>query len=381
MHLSKNTPFIHLFTLTFAMLISTLTLAQMSYEEYKESYIPHYEKLLEESSLIDKANKYTAEKLGKSLMVFVREENKEVAVAILTSCKRDLVGKALYHADASSVKEALLWLKEEWQLELMWFVDKQTYHQIAPEIPALVNYEGPKAGDFGKSVDNFRFIYGGVGYSLAWSALKGINGWIPQNNQTQSQLGELKVFKGFHFLGGLKIKDNKHLEIDFESKGVRGSSGDGADEVVTRDIRFQNKTFSMAYMTYTEQSIISYSSGIGLHYTLGNLDYRNYNNDNGWERLENFNNYGVNLRGRVFINPVKKFPLMMSVGYYWNINLRKHDFSVLDQTFGTNSSVTESFASNAGLNFTVLYKFGKEKAKKENTLLLRKKLSLQVKKL
>lgn len=338
---------------------------QMSYEAYKEKYIPNYIKLNPKNDGVKMADGYTASKLAGAMEVFVKDKEKTNVATILSSCDRKHIGKTLGLMSPAYAKQALLWLKTEWQLELMWFVDKETYHKLAPELPALILFTGSPLGPFGKKVKNFSFAYAGAGFATAWSNLKGINNWIPQNNSGSPNLAELHWFKGAHAVAGLKLKKDNFLDIDIEFKGVKGSNGGDADENLTRDIRFRNTTFSLAYMNWSKGEVFSYSSGIGLHYTLGNLSWTNPNAGGNWTKLDNFNNFGVNLRANLFINPSDQLPVMFGVGTYWNINFRKHDFSVLNEEFNTNAGDLESFASHAGFKFSVFYKLGKPEESKE----------------
>lgn len=314
---------------------STSVTAQMSYEEYKEKYIPHYIKLAPKNNGVKMANGYTPKELAGAIEVFVEEDEKENIATILSSCNRDHIGKTLDLMGPSYAKKALQMLKNEWQLELMWFVSKETYHKLAPELVPLIIFTGSKLGHFGKSVDPFNFAYAGAGYSTAWSNLKGINNWT----SNQPGMAEFHWFRGFHATAGLKLKKDNYIDFDYEFKGVKGSSGKEADENLNRDIRFRNNTISVTYMNHTPGKIVSYSSGVGLHYTMGNLAWTNTGSQ--WTKLENFNNFGVNLKAQLFINPFDKLPVMLGAGAYWNINLRKHDFSILNETFSTGSFVPQ----------------------------------------
>src|SRR5690606_22451983 len=92
---------------------------------------------------------------------------------ILSSCKRQKVADILKTLSTDRAVTLISYLKDEWIIELMYFVDKTTFHNMSPHLNAMKNYNGP-TGPFGPRIgEKFAPAYAGIGFDMGFSFYKG----------------------------------------------------------------------------------------------------------------------------------------------------------------------------------------------------------------
>jgi len=200
--------------LAFGLLFQTNVFAQPSYEEFHDVYKPHYNTLVSSSTVIDTYEGLAEDSYSVGILYLLGEIEKDADIklnlsTILTSADRTKVAKGLEGLSTKNAVTALGYMKDEWHVELLYFVSKETYQNIAPHLSGMVNFEaGSSESFFKKKVNKFGLLYAGLGVDLAWSGIKGMNtyvdaynGWTAKGNSPVYTLSEeLNKAGAFNFL-------------------------------------------------------------------------------------------------------------------------------------------------------------------------------------
>jgi hypothetical protein len=155
----------------------------MSYEEFHAKYQPHHETITPDLKAVTVTNDSDPETGALIVELLMQqaeggdEESKLKIIAILTSCKRNVVANILKELSTDRAVDFMNYVKFEWQHEVMYFVDKTTYHNLAPHLLAMLTYGGPK-GPFGPEIGNWAPAYAGAGFDIMWAPFKSYNNVI-----------------------------------------------------------------------------------------------------------------------------------------------------------------------------------------------------------
>ena len=352
------------------MFFGGLVNAQMSYEEFHERYKPHYETIapnFETATIINDMDDETAALGVELLMDQYENENHEDAqikvVAILTSCKRSKVAGFLKAMDTETAVRALNYLKFDWQIELMHFVDRETYQNIAPNLLSMLLYDGPK-GPFGPERDNWSPVYAGAGFDFAWSGMAGFNNVIDGYGTNE----ETNRMTGFGAFAGFKTSDMNFVEIHYQNR----SAGVKYENPAFSDVKFGQHTIGVNFLkgkAGNENNLFVFNRGWGIHANIASWSVNDATT--GKTKVGSGINGGLSYNAQLFINPFKKVPVVFGLRGYAQINFPRHDFNTLnDNLFGLaegtsmnddNASVISSF----GGQVQVMYKFGKAEDDRE----------------
>lgn len=368
--------------------------SQMSYEEYKASYSPHYDKLTPDANIVKKVN--TAELsvgiavikllIGKLEENSKDEENKLKLVAILTSCDRKVIADILNSSTSGNAVKALQWLKEDWIRELVWFVEKSTYHNIAPHLTAITDWKG-STGPFGPELNNWSLAYAGVGYDRSWGGYKAFNEYFDAYNSVSQKLTEdlqpisqdiplnkMGTTNGFGLFGALYNKNRGFLQFDYQNRSAK-SVGGGESPFWERTYRYSSNALNISFLVPSDfnSSFFKFYYGWGIHGLMGNMQKKlNFNGtESDYEKIGSGFTAGMNYNVGAFINPVKNFPVMLGVKAYAQINLLRHNAEFLEDDVpyfditGANEPTLKSVNNLFGLQIQAIYKFGK--TKKDNS--------------
>ncbi|CAG5078243.1 OmpA family protein [Parvicella tangerina] len=371
--------------LLFALLIllGGVGYCQLSYEHYKEAYKPHYDVLVKNYTPVETFNDLNSGQYGAALIYLYDEslKNKDLQTnisGILTSADRSKVAQGLKECGASYAIKVLGLMKDEWQQEIAWFLDRETYHAIAPSLPAIRDFKPGSAGYlFKKEVKNFGLLYAGGGLDLAYSAFKGLSTYVDAYNGWTTKVGpggtlytlseELNSpggFKGFTLGAGLKLSNTMYMDIYFQRRATVASGGGESPEAWTKDIKFSMNNINLDFMWMQQPQFISFVQGFGFQYNMGGVKHRSSLTDNKYEKIgDNVSNFGVKYKAGLMINP-ESLPVMFGVTPYWQINFPKMDFTSVDEANpqlaygGGDVDDLKSSVSNLGIQLTVNYKFG-----------------------
>lgn len=362
-------------------IISTNYQAQVSYEEFHASYKPHNEVLVKNSNVVSTYESLGSDKYAAGILYLLQEipndpDLKLNLSAILTSANREKVAEGLEGLSTSQAVTALTYMKESWQVELLYFVNKSTYHNLAPHLSGMVNWE-PGSTDklFQKEVNKLNPLYAGIGLDLAWSGLKGMNTYVDAINNSNSfstvdghEFTKAGGFKGFNVIGGFKLNNDWFADVNFQRRStVSSASGEGGN-TWDRDIRFAMNTINLDFMYMRQTGFFSVAQGMGLQFNMGSLSERNTLNNANYSTLGSTSNLGLKYVFGFYLVP-KDLPVIFAARPYFQLNLTKMDFSSMGDLYPnlnlTESSKTSSSATNLGVQFNVAYRFGKQQEKVE----------------
>jgi OmpA-OmpF porin, OOP family len=372
--------------LAFILFVNTV-FSQMSYEEYKAMYKPNYQKITPNAKLVTTVNdtdiptgaaviQLLLEKLEKNSS---DEDSKLNIVAIITSCNRDVVAKILAHLPPKDAVQALLWVKETWIREVVWFVDKETYHNIAPHLSALKNWKGNE-GPFGPEIKKWGPIYAGIAFDRAWGQYKGVNEYIDQYNNTPNKidprdmsiipldnpLNTMGKTNGLGLFGAFYTKKKNYLELHFQTRSAT-STGGGESPEWYRTYRFSSNTFGIVFLKPNKNAKTNFQvvSGWGIHGQSGGVKTKSSLSTEKWDKLGSDYSIGGSYNLGFMINPLKDIPLMFGVRTYAQVNLMAYDVSYLESKNpqGTNGDM-KSLMNTYGFQVQAIYKFGGKKDNK-----------------
>lgn len=364
-----------------------ISYSQLSYEHYKEAYKPHYEVLISNYTPVETYNGLEPGQYGAALIYLYDESlnNSDLQTnisGIITSADRSKVALGLKECGADYAIKVLGLMKEEWQQEIAWFLDRETYQTIAPSLPAIKYFQPGSANYlFKKEVKNFGLLYAGGGLDLAYSMLKGVNTYVDQYNDTPTKnspdgtttyyldnpLNMAGFFKGFALGAGIKLSNKAYMDVYFQRRATV-SSGGGESPEWTKDIKFSMNNINLDFMWMKEPATLSIVQGFGFQYNMGVVKSRNSISSTKYEQLgDKTSNFGVKYKYGIMINP-EELPVMIGIIPYWQINFPKMDFNSVEKANPQGVSDTKdlmSGASNLGVQLTVNYKFGGKQEVKE----------------
>lgn len=357
--------------------------AQMSYEEFHAKYVPTYEKIVPDFESVKLTNESDAETGALIVMLLMQkadagdEDAKLKVVAILTSCKREVVIALLKEMDTETAVQALNYVNADWQREILWFADKTTYHNLAPNLLSILLWPGPQ-GPFGPERNNWAPAYAGVAFDLGFGGYKGVNayidsynGWTSKGNDPvyylDTPVEHLGVSKGFGAYGGFYLKGKGFLHLDFQSRTAKGSGGGTNPEVWTKDFKFSSTTFGIQYLKspFESNKTIRFYSGWGLQFQLGGTSERNSVTNPSWTKVGSGFTAGINYNAGAFINPFREVPVVFGLKGYIQANVLKYDVTYLETNSpqiawgGGNIDDMKSVMNTIGMQIQVMYKFGK----------------------
>jgi outer membrane protein OmpA-like peptidoglycan-associated protein len=352
------------------MLLTTFgAVSQMTYEEFHERYTPTYETIVPNSSLVKSVNEMSDTKAAGQVTNSTKtavdgdEDSKLSILAVLTSCKRSKVAGILREMEPEYAVQALKIMKPKWIKEIMFFVDKKTYYDLAPHLQSEMFIPLPE-GPFGPIVNKMGPAYAGIFYDHSYTGLKGMNEIIDGYGDSQT----INTLKGFGFVGGfwLKEKESMHrfLDVTFQTRGGKTKY----ESLGFTNSKFRTNTFALNYIKATNNAgFFVVGHGPGLQFNM--LSYKAENSASKFKKLGGGMNGGLNYNGQLWINP-KKLPIMIGARAYAQINLPSVDFNPLADTlfnFGTPSDNDDYKSSVAtfGIQVQALYKFGKAYEPKE----------------
>ncbi len=356
-----------LFTLLF---LGGFLKAQVSYDEFKKSYTPTYEKLVPDAKIVKTLNDNIAATLGAALEILVDQNDEDAKLnvsAILTSCKRNLVAEGLKLMSAEKAIIAVGWMKESWQREVMWFVDMNTYHNLAPHLSGLKYWTPDNTPPlFAKEVSNFGLLYGAAGPDFATSSLKGLNSYItnywtgPNGESPSGPVNDISGFKGAMLSAGIKLSDRLFLDVGYQFRTTK-TMVEGSNYI--RDIKYTNNTISTNFIFHKGGGFFSWGHGPGLQMNLGAVSEKNDVNTSNWTKAMSGFNAGINYGMGIYFNP-EKLPVMLAVRPYWQMNLMQIDFNKISGTTPVpDIEDNRSGIGSLGLGIQLAYKFGKEREK------------------
>ncbi|MEO9533416.1 MAG: OmpA family protein [Crocinitomicaceae bacterium] len=344
-------------------LLSMISYSQMSYEEFHAKYEPHYETLAPDAEVVKITNESDAETGGLIIQLLMEQdaEGSEEAelkiLAILTSCKRQTIANILKEMKTDLAVKALNYLKYEWQYELVYFLDKTTYHNIAPNLLSMLIYDGPK-GPFGPEIGNWSPAYAGLGFDMAWSGMKGFNNVIEGYGDGTKQNWN----KGLGAFIGFRTKNMNFVEFMYQNRSI---STDYQNPIY-KDAKFGQHTVGINVLkgNGTENAMFVFNNGFGAHANFASWSTKDAN---GKVKVGSGINGGISYNAQLFINPIKSIPLMFGLRGYAQLNFPRHDFNSLADdlngwTEGTSTNEDNaSVISTFGVQAQVMYKFGKKK--------------------
>jgi outer membrane protein OmpA-like peptidoglycan-associated protein len=381
--------------LTILVLVFTSTLinAQMSYEEFKASYKPHYEKISPNWGPVTTYNTMGTGKYGAALIYLYDEylKDKELQtniIGILSSADREKVAQGLKEAGPEYAIKVLGLIKDPWVIEVVWFVDRETYHNIAPSLSAIKNFvPGKSTYLLQKEVNTFGLVYAGLGFDRGFSPLKGFDNYIELYNNTPNKRNSLDTtdlniyslntplsgqnkLRGFDLNAGVKLSNYWYMDVYFQR---RSSVAAGGGDDWTKALKFGMTTFNLDFMKMKKSQTVSFVQGFGLQYSIANVKNKvSFNDLKGrYDKIDSAggSTYGLKYKFGVMINP-EKLPVAFAVLPYWQINLKGLNFNPLWSASpqGFNTPLREdliSSAGNVGIQLGVYYKLGTTPKKKE----------------
>lgn len=375
------------------LLVSSLPMfAQVAFEEFKATYQPTYEKLTPNWDPVTTYNSLDTDQYGAAFEYLLDEmksnaDLQQNIVAILTSADREKVALGLKQLSTENAVKALNQLKDEWVHEIAWFLDKETYHNIAANSTALVNYDPVGKLPFFQKERKFFFpIYAGAGLDLAYSRLKGMNTYVSAYNnwktkagpdgqlfQLQEELNKAGFLKGFNVTAGFKLGKELYLDLGYQNRQTTSSGGGETPETWKKNIKFGMHTFNLDFMRMKNPGFISFVRGFGFQYSIGKVKDKTKfgSTSSGYQQLgDGVSNFGMKYKIGLMINP-QKLPVAFAVLPYAQINFTKFDFTSVDVAkpqlaFGGGSAEDlKSTGANIGVQVNVCYKFGKDPIRKE----------------
>jgi len=282
-------------------------------------------------------------------------------IGILTSCNREVVAKLLKELSTEQAVEALGYVKYSWQYEVMYFVDKTTYHNLAPNLLSMLVYSGP-TGPFGPEIGNWAPAYAGLGFDVSWSGMKGFNNVI----ENYGDNSKVNVLKGLGAFIGFRTKGHNFLELHYQNRSV----GTDYQNVAFSDSKFSQHTIGVNFLKggAVDNAMFQFNSGWGLH-----ANFANWSTSTGGTKTKVGTgiNGGLSWNAQLFINPFKKVPVLFGLRGYAQLNFPTHDFNsladALSGTTGSDLKDNKSIIATYGMQFQAMYKFGKKKDDREFT--------------
>lgn len=372
--------------LLFALLIllTGSSFAQLSYEHFKEVYKPHYEVIVKDYKPVTTFNGLGAGSYGAAFIYLYDEAMKDAdlktnILGILSSAERSKVALGLKEAGTEYAVKVLSLIQDEWQVELAWFLDRETYQNIAPSLPALVNYK-PGGSNYllKKDVKNFGLLYAGGGIDMTYSMFKGMNTYVTAYNATPNkldatgttlyylsdELNKMGKFFGFNLGAGLKLSKTAYMDINFQRRRTVASGGGESPQAWTKDIKFSMNTINLDFMWMKNPQFISFVQGFGVQYNMGSVSQRTSIANSKYEKFgDGVSNFGIKYKFGFIVNP-ESLPVAFGILPYWQINVPKMDFTSQEtakpQVAYSNESMDDlkSGVSNFGLQLSAFYKFG-----------------------
>jgi len=372
--------------LAFGLLFQTNIFAQPSYEEFHDVYKPHYKKLVSSSTVIDTYEGLGDGSYGVGILYLLGEIEKDADIklnlsTILTSADRNKVAKGLEGLSTANAVTALGYMKDEWHVELLYFVSKEVYQNVAPHLAGMRNFKaGSTESFFKKEVKRFGLLYAGLGLDVSWSGLKGMNtyvdaynGWPSKGNTPvytlSEELNKAGIFKGFNLGAGIKLSENHYLNANVQRRSTVSSGGGESPSVWTKDLKFSMTTINLDFMKMMSSGFISTAGGFGIQYNMGGMKERNSINTPKYQKVGGTSNFGAKYAFSVFVNP-EKLPVMFELKPYLQMNFTKMDFTEFETKSpqlawgGGESEDLLSTVATLGVQFNVNYKFGGVKTNK-----------------
>lgn len=345
------------------MMLSLLSFGQMSYEEFHAKYEPHHETLAPNAEVVKITNESDAETGGLIVQLLMEQDedgNEEAELkilAILTSCKRQVVADLLKSMSTDLAVKSLNYLKYEWQYELMYFVDKITYHNLAPNLVSMLIYNGP-TGPFGPEIGNWSPAYAGLGFDMGWSGMKGLNNVL----ENYGDFSKENWMKGVSAFIGFRTKDMNFVEFMYQNRSLSTDYQNTA----FKDIKYGQHTVGINILkgSGTNNAMFVFNNGFGAQANFASWSVKDAN---GKTKVGKGINGGLSYNAQLFINPIKTIPLMFGVRAYAQLNFPRHDFNGLVDNLNNWSEGTSTNEDNAsvistfGVQAQVMYKFGKKK--------------------
>jgi OmpA-OmpF porin, OOP family len=343
------------------LLLSMISFGQMSYEEFHAKYKPHYKTLAPDAEVVKIANESNQETGALIIQLLLQqhaEGNEEAElklVAILTSAKRAIVAGMLKELPVDDAIKFLNTSKYEWQYEVLYHVDKTTYHNLAPNMLSMLLYDGPK-GPFGPERKNWSPAYAGLGFDYSWSGMKGFNNVIEAYGDGSSE----NTLIGPSAFIGFKTKEMNFVEIMYQNRALKTDYQNTAFS----DIKFGQHTVGVNFLkgNGTPGSMFLFNHGWGAHANFASWSVKDVN---GKTKVGSGINGGLSYNAQIFINPIKKIPLMFGIRAYAQINFPRHDFNGLNDNLNGWADGTSTNEDNAsvistfGAQVQAIYKFGK----------------------
>ena len=359
--------------LTLFTFISLVGVSQMSYKEFHERYTPHNEKIVPDASLVKEINSMDTEKASNQIVNSTNDaydgddDSKIAVIAVLSSCDRSKVADILETMSTYNAVRTLSILKNDWIKELVYFVDLETYQNIAPYLVDELFIPYPE-GPFGLVVKKWSPAYAGAFFNFGYSPLKGYNNIISKYGDNST----VHNYKGFGLTAGIYtgMKENRKgtlthrfIDISYQNRSAKtkyeSSFTNSKVGMNTLSINFlKGSTFSKNFMIAT---------GMGIQ---GNLFNVSTIGSSGKTSVSKVINGGLNYNVQLFINPVKSLPVMLGIRGYGQINFPNMNFNPLnDKLFNlsTPSDIKDYKSSIAtfGVQIQAVYKFGKAYVPKE----------------
>lgn len=347
-------------------LVNLVSFSQVSYKEFHERYKPTYETILPDANLVKEINKMDTEKASSQVVNSTNDayegddDAKLSVIAVLTSCKRQKVADILESMSTYNAVRTLKLVKDDWIKELVYFLDKETYHEVAPYLVNQLYIPAPE-GPFGPIVNKWKPAYAGVFYNLGYSPLKGYNNFI----ENYGDKSTVHSYKGFGLTAGIYtgLKTNKNgsprhrfIDVTYQNRSAKTKY-----ESPFINSKIAMNTVSINFLKGTTfNPNLMFASGFGIQ---GNLFNVKTISTNGKQSTSKTFNGGLNYNVQLFINPVKKIPVMLGVRAYVQVNLPNVNFNPLYDTLfsQTSSDIKDNKSSIApfGLQVQAVYKFGK----------------------
>lgn len=362
------------------MLFCNSLYSQMSYEQYKATYKPNYKTITPDMKLVKTVNESTPAVgaaviellLGKLNENSSDQDSKLKIVAILTSCKRDVVAQILKNLSTEDAVKALNVVKDEWVREIMWFVDVNTYHNLASSLDQIKNWK-MNDGAFGQKSDKWMPVYAGLGYDRSWGGYSAFNKYIDAYNSKPNKidggnnpilltepLNKMGTTNGVDLMAAFYKTGKSILEIQIQSRKAI-SKGGGADW--SRSYSFGSNAFNFLILKPSKhyyRPVITYS-GWGFHGAMTNVKTKVTAKDvTGLPqgRLGGGFAAGLSYNLGMYINPSKSLPVMIGLRAYAQFNLMLSDVSYLESGNPQGApQKLQSMMNLYGLQFQALYKF------------------------
>ena len=343
--------------------------SQMSYEEFHAKYTPHYNTITPDLKAVQVINESDAETGALVVQVLMQkaeegdEDSRLKLIGILSSAKREKVAAILKHLPVADAVDFMNYIKYEWQYEVMYFVDKTTYHNLAPNLLSMLIYTGPK-GPFGPKIGNWSPAYAGLGFDAGWSGMKGFNNVITNFGDGSKQ----NWLKGPGIMFGLRTKNMKFIEIMYQNRSLKTDY----ENTAFTNSKFSQHTIGFNFLKGkgNDGAGFLFTHGWGLH---ANFASWSTLSESGKTKVGSGINGGLSYNMQMFINPFKKLPVMFGIRGYGQINFPRFNFnSLYDELQGfqpetTNNEDYQSVISSFGFQVQALYKFGKAKDDREFT--------------